>query len=308
MPVWGADPALDDAAARLSRLGAVGGVILDPGRANFINDATAPAQVAQFTNALQRAARSGGLPVPLLVGLVQLGDAFPDSQLWGGMTALPSQMALGATWEEDRAEAMGVVVGDELAAVGVNLLLAPTLDVAQAPRPASSGDLGVRTFGGSPAWVARLGQRFVAGVHRGSGGRVATAAGSFPGVGGADRSQAEALPVVESTLSDLVAVELLPFAAVTGAATRDAGRTDALLTSHVRFRGVQQQADRPVSLDSGGLRYLWAQLPVLTAWRADQGLLVQSQPGCPGRAAVPGPCRRHPQRPSGGARGASGRQ
>ncbi len=281
VPVWGAEPALDDAAARLLRQGAVGGVILDPGRANFVNDATAPAQVAQLTNALQRAARSAGLSVPLLVGLVQLGDAFPDSQLWGGMTSLPSQMALGATWDEDRAEAMGAVVGDELAAVGVNLLLAPTLDVAQAPRLASSGDLGVRTFGGSPAWVARLGQRFVAGVHRGSGGRVATAAGSFPGVGGADRSQVEALPVVESTLSDLVAVELLPFAAVTGAATRDTGRTDALLTSHVRFRGVQQQADRPVSLDSGGLRYLWAQLPVLTAWRADQGLLVSPSLGAP---------------------------
>jgi beta-N-acetylhexosaminidase len=254
---------------------------LDPARDNFSNTLTAPAQVAAFTGALQRRARQGDPAIGLLVALAQNGDGYPDNPLWGGMTPLPSPMSLGATWEPPRAAQIGEVVGSELAAAGVNLALGPVLDVTAEPRPASSGDLGVRSFGGSAPWVAAFGRHFIEGVHRGSQGRVATVAGNFPGIGGADRSQVEELPVVESTLADLAALDLLPFVAVTEPTTREAGRTDAMLTSHVRYRSFQQQADRPVSLDSGGLRYLWAQVPALDAWRAGQGVLMSPGLGAP---------------------------
>jgi beta-N-acetylhexosaminidase len=281
VPFWGDTAPDGSAVAALVSDRHVGGVLLDPARGDFTNTVGAPLQVARLTRALQARATGGDSGVPLLVAVSQLGDPYPDSALWGGMTPLPSSLALGATWQPDLAEAVGEVAGRELAAAGVNLLLGPVLDVADDPRPASSGDLGVRTFGGSAPWVARFGQRYVAGVHRGSGGRVATAVTSFPGIGGADRSPAEDLPVVEGTLPDLATADLVPFAAVTGVARREAGRTDAMVTSNVRYRGVQQQADRPISLDSGGLRYLWAQVPQLTAWREDQGVLVSPALGAP---------------------------
>jgi beta-N-acetylhexosaminidase len=282
VPFWGADVGDGSPVARLIVTHHVGGVLLDPTHGNFTNTPDTPRAVAALTAALQaRAAGGDGPRAPLFIALAQLGDGFPDSGLWGGMTPLPSQMALGATWRPDFAEQIGALVGRELDAVGVNLLLAPTLDVSNDPRPGSSGDLGVRTFGGSPPWVGRFGQAYIAGVHAGSRGRIATVAGNFPGIGGADRSQAEELPIVESTLPDLAEVELVPFAAVTGQQAPERARTDALLTSHVRYRGLQQQTDRPFSLDSGGLRYVWAQIPALTSWRDGLGVLVSPGLGAP---------------------------
>jgi len=256
------------AVARFIESHHIGGVVLDPARGNFVNAADAPTQVARLSNALQAGAAASGEPfVPLWIALAQRGDAYPDSPLHGGMTPLPSQMAIGATWQVDHAAKIGALVGREMSAVGVNLLLGPGLDVLSAPRPASSGDLGVRAFGGSPAWVGRFGRQFIDGVHRGSEGRVATAAMSFPGIGAADRSPYDEVAVVESTLDQLGRVELPPFIQATDMEVDDGGATDALVTSHVRYRGIQQQGDRPFSLDSSGLRYLWDQIPSLRAWR-----------------------------------------
>ncbi len=96
--------------------------------------------------------------IPLLVAAEQEGDGYPFTSLRTGFTDLPSDMALGATWNDLNAQAVGQIVGQELAAVGVNLLLGPSLDVLSVPRPESSGDLGTRTLGGDPYWVGRMGQ------------------------------------------------------------------------------------------------------------------------------------------------------
>jgi beta-N-acetylhexosaminidase len=260
----------------------VGGVLLDPARGNFTDAPDAPGRVAMLTTSLQTTAMARSPRIPLLVALEQSGDGYPGSPLRGGMTPLPSHMAIGATWEPDYAERIGAIVGRELAAAGVNLLFGPTLDVLTTPQPGRPGDLGVRSFGGSPYWVGRLGARYIEGVHDGGSGRVATAAGHFPGIGGADRSPEEEIAVVEKTFQQLAATELVPFAAVAGDRIAP-GVTDAFVTSHVRYRGVQQQVDRPLSLDSGGLRYLLSQLPQLAEWRANGGVLIS--PGL-GLAAV----------------------
>ena len=268
------------AIARLLDEYRVGGVVLDARRGNFTNDADAPAQAARLTNALQERAHAGSGPyVPLLVAVSQLGDAFPDTALTGGMTVPPSQLALGATWQPEHAARIGQIVGRELAAVGVHLLLGPNLDVAAVPRPGTSGDLGTRVFGGSPSWVARFGRAYVRGVHGGGGGRVATAAASFPGLGVADRSPAEEGAVVEIGLAQLREVDLAPFVAVMGHDGDDA--TDVVVSSYVRYRAVQQQTDRPFSLDSGGMRYLFAQVPELYEWRERGGVVMSAGLGLP---------------------------
>lgn len=266
--------------ARLIDERRVGGVVLDPRAGNFRNAADAPEQVARLTNALQSRWDAGVGPfVPLLVVSRHLGDGPPDTDLYGGMTMPPSQMSLGATWEPVMAERVGEFVGRELAAVGVNLILGPSLDVAAVPRPSSSGDLGNRVYGGSPSWVALFGQHYARGVHRGGGGRVGIAAASFPGLGGADRSPAEEGAVVESSLEELAASDLVPFVAL--AAGDPDVQADALVSSHVRYRAVQQQADRPFSLDTGGMRYLWSQTPALLRWREELGVVVSSGLGLP---------------------------
>ena len=60
----------------------------------------------------------------------------------------------------------GEIVGRELSAAGINMLLGPVVDVLDNPRSGGSGDIGIRSFGGNAAWVGQLGRAYVAGRAR----------------------------------------------------------------------------------------------------------------------------------------------
>ncbi len=221
--------------------------------------------------------------IPLWIALDWPGD---DSSFFagrGGFTPLPSAMAVGATWSPALAEQVGQVVGRELAAVGVNLLLGPTLDVLDVPRPGNKGDLGVRTFGGDPFWVGQMGQAFIRGVQAGAGGAVMTAAKHFPGQGGSDRRPEDEVPTVQRPLQQLRQIELAPFVAVTYGFDRGMpGTTAALMTSHIRYRGLQasiREVTPPISL-APQLQDLVA-LAEFADWRAAGGLLISEALGVP---------------------------
>ena len=220
--------------------------------------------------------------IPLLIAVYQEGDGHPFTALRGGFTDLPSNMAVGATWNDGNAEAVGRIVGQELEAVGVNFLLGPSLDVLRSPRPGQSGDLGTRVFGGDPYWVGRMGKAYIRGVHQGSNGRVATVAKHLPGLGASDRSLEEEVATVDKSLQDLRLIELPPFFAVTqsGPITDTA---DALLTAHIRYRGFQgniRSVTPPISLHAPGMQQIMAQAE-LVPWRQAGGVLVSDSLGVP---------------------------
>jgi len=93
--------------------------------------------------------------IPLFVALTQEGGGAPYDQILSGFPPLPNEMAIGATWLPDLAEQSGEVLGKELAALGVNLYLGPSLDVLESPNPGGGGDLGTRVFGGDPIGSAK---------------------------------------------------------------------------------------------------------------------------------------------------------
>jgi beta-N-acetylhexosaminidase len=220
--------------------------------------------------------------IPVLTAVYQEGDGYPFTDLRAGFTELPSNMAVGATWHDQNAEQFGRIVGLELEAVGVNLLLGPSLDVLSDPRPGRSGDLGVRVFGGDPYWVGRMGQAYIRGVHLGSDGRVATVAKHLPGLGASDRSLEEEIATVDKSLQDLRLIELPPFFAVTqGDPITDT--TDALMTAHIRYRGFQgsiRYVTQPISLHPQGLQQIMSQ-PELAPWREAGGVLLSDSLGVP---------------------------
>ncbi len=220
--------------------------------------------------------------IPLFTAISQEGDGYPYTSLRGGFTPLPSNMAVGATWDDTHASTFGMIVGSELETVGVNLLLGPSLDVLSEPRPAQSGDLGARVFGGDPYWVGRLGQAYIAGVHVGSDWRVATVAKHLPGLGASDRSLEDEIATVDKSLQDLRLIELPPFFAVTsGEMITDTA--DALMTAHIRYRGFQgsiRYVTQPISLNAQGLQDILAQ-PELVPWRDAGGVLVSDSLGVP---------------------------
>ena len=278
----GNDPSPGTDVAKLIRQDYVGGVVLLASNSNFYNDAGTPRQVAELSNALQALAMGSGAKVPLFIGLDHEGDVYPYTRVTGGTTPLPNAMAIGATWDPANAHDVGEITGRELAAMGVNLLLGPVVDVLNNPLPSGEGDIGTRTFGGDPWWVGQMGRAYVEGVHEGSNGRVATVAKHFPGHGGSDRLPDEEVATVDKSLQELKRIELAPFFAVTRQDGNPEAVTDALMSSHIRYRGFQgnlRQFTAPISFDPEGMGAI-LDLAEFAGWRPT-GLIVSDSLGVP---------------------------
>jgi len=220
--------------------------------------------------------------VPLLIGLSQEGNSFPNDQILDELTSLPSLMAIGATWDPSLAEKVGAVMGSELAGLGINLYLGPSLDVLEdGLMMGGSDDLAVRAFGGDPYWVGEMGQAYISGLHVGSQNRMMVIAKHFPGRGGSDRAPDEEIPTVRRSFEQLQNTELMPFYAVTDLTSGTNGIADGLLVSHIRYEGFQgniRATTRPVSSDAPALELILGQSP-LVEWRANGGIMVSDNLG-----------------------------
>lgn len=278
----------------------LGGVVLQAANDNIVDQSAdpsaAPRQVRQLIQQLQEAEWNASQqprvdPVsgqsftpnyaPLWIALAQEGDGYPYDQILHGLTELPNEMAIGATWTPALATQVGNTLGKELSILGVNLLLGPSLDVLEAPQLDVTNNLGTRTFSGDPYWVSRMGQAYIRGVHQGGAGRVAVAARHFPGHGSSDRLPEEEVATVRKSLDELEAFDLAPFFSVTGQANDPVEVTDALMTSHIRYQGLQgniRATTRPVSFDPQALSLLM-DLPALSAWRQSGGVMVSDDLG-----------------------------
>lgn len=281
---------------RLIREYHVGGVLLSAENGNIVNDGDTPSQVVTLVGQLQQVAWEATQPitgttpvtesrqavgpfVPLFVAVNHEGNGAPYTAISNATTPLPSAMALGATWKPEYAATVGEIVGQELRALGINMLLGPTLDTPDTTTLPNSG-LGVRAFGSEPFWVGQMGLRYIQGVHTGSAGQVAVIAKHFPGLGMADRSLDEEISTVQRTLDQLRQLDLAPFLA-TAQSTDPLGRADGIMVSHIRFRGLEGGrfvTTRPVSVDSQVLLRLLS-LPELAAWRESGGLTVSDSLG-----------------------------
>jgi beta-N-acetylhexosaminidase len=273
----------------------IGGVMLQASNDNFTATGTVPnafgligaLQQDEWTASLSEQTDSiTGKPytpafIPLFAGIAEEGDGAPYDQILTGMTNLPNEMTIGATWNISYAGQVGTVLGKELEAMGVNLLIGPSLDVLEMNQLTGFNDLGTRTFGGDPFWVGEMGKAYIAGLHQGSNDHLAVIATHFPGSGGADRSPEEEVPTVQKSLEQLKQIELAPFFAVTGNAPDQQSTTDGLLVSHIRYQGFQgniRVSTNPVSFDPTALSLLMG-LDTFASWRKTGGLLVSDDLG-----------------------------
>lgn len=218
--------------------------------------------------------------IPLFIGVSQEGDGPPFDQIYSGLTPLPSQQAIGATWNPELARQIGIVAGQELSALGINLLMGPSLDVSDEPDPDGGGDLNVRVFGGDPYWVGEMAREYIAGVHEG-GREIAVIGKHFPGLGGVDRLPDDEVATVQKSLEQLQQIELAPFFTVTETGDDEFGRIDGLLVSHIRYQGLQgniRSTTRPVSFDQQALTLLM-ELPPIANWRLSGGVMVSDDLG-----------------------------
>lgn len=274
----------------------IGGAVLLSGNDNFtpapdtLTDAhklIANLQQLEWESSVSPAVdpNTGTLPerayIPLFVGTEQDGGGAPYDQILSGLTPIPNAMALGATWRPDLAQQIGEVQGRELAALGINLYMGPSLDVLDTPNPATRNNIDTRSFGGDPYWVGEMGRAFINGLHTGSDKRMLVIAKHFPGLGSSDRPADQEVATVRKSLEQLEQIELAPFFAVTGEAPDPLSTADGLLVSQIRIQGLQgniRATTRPVSFDQSALGTILA-LPQISDWRTNNGLIVSDDLG-----------------------------
>ena len=273
----------------------IGGVVLRADNNNFSSDETiAKTQVlveslqnisweaaSQQANIIRNVGQGSGTYIPLLIGIQQIGNGFPGDQILTGLTPLPSQMSIGATWDIGLANKVGQVLGSELSSIGINLYLGPNLDVVEAASSEAASSLGVNTYGGDPFWVGEMGKSFISGLHTGSQNRLMVVAQNFPGTGNSDRSPDSEIATVRKSLEQLKQIELAPYFSVTTPVLGDPGRVDGLMVSHIRYQGFQgniRATTRPISFDSNAFQQILA-LPEFQAWRNSGGIIFSDNLG-----------------------------
>ncbi|OGQ99194.1 MAG: glycoside hydrolase family 3 [Deltaproteobacteria bacterium RIFOXYD12_FULL_55_16] len=211
-------------------------LIKDCGINNFIlfrRNAENPAQIRSLCQGLASACRTAGLPAPL-ISIDQEGGTVARLTT-PFFSEFPDARALA---EDERAEELltdyARTCVRELLAVGINLNLAPVLDVS----PAGLGlFMERRSLGGEPEQVARLGVLLITAMQENG---LAACAKHFPGLGAATLDPHKVLPVVERSLTDLRACDLPPFAAAIKAGVA------GVMTSHTIY--PQLDPDRPATL------------------------------------------------------------
>ncbi|MEV0715052.1 glycoside hydrolase family 3 N-terminal domain-containing protein [Asanoa sp. NPDC050611] len=134
----------------------------------------------------------------------------------------PGNAALGALDDVEVTRAVYRAIGAELSAVGVNVDLAPTVDVNTAD---DNPIIGTRSFGADTARVAAHTRAAVEGLQE---TRVAACAKHFPGHGATVADSHLELPTVDVPLAVLRERDLPPFAAAVAAGTK------AVMTAHIR--------------------------------------------------------------------------
>src|SRR6266581_343084 len=202
----------------------LGGVTL------FARNVDTAAQVAQLDADLQTIAD----PLPLFISVDQEGGLVV--RITDGATIFPGNMAVGATGDPTLARKVADASASELLAMGINMDLAPVVDVNTNPL---NPVIGVRSFGSDVSLVSEFGVQTIQGLQ--SSG-VSAVGKHFPGHGDTSVDSHRGLPVVPHSLERLQALEFLPFKAAIQAGV------DGIMTAHLYLPAIEPQQDLPATL------------------------------------------------------------
>jgi beta-N-acetylhexosaminidase len=122
-----------------------------------------------------------------------------------GITVFPDNMALGGAGKIGYARQQGEIEARELRRLGMDVNLAPVLDVLT---EAYSPNIGIRSYGRDWQLVAEMGAARIAAMQQGG---LSACAKHFPGKGHAPVDAHLGLPVIGSTWKEMEAVHLKPF-------------------------------------------------------------------------------------------------
>jgi beta-N-acetylhexosaminidase len=198
----------------------------------FGSNVAGPEQLAALTGQLRAAADQ-----PLIAIDEEGGDVTRINHRTG--SPYPGNAALGAVGDPALTAAVYRAIGADLAATGINLDFAPTVDVNTAE---DNPVIGTRAFGADPALVSSHTAAAVSGLQAAG---IAACAKHFPGHGSTREDSHRALAVVRGGLAELRRRDLPPFTAAISAGTR------AVMTGHLQVAGLT--GSRPATLSHAAL-------------------------------------------------------
>lgn len=200
----------------------VGGLVL------FTRNLGTPAEIGELVATLRAHAA-----VPPLIGIDQEGGRVSRLPLPG--MVFPGNMALGKLDRPETTREVHRAIGEQLAALGIDVDFAPSVDVNNNP---ANPIIGVRSFGEEPELVARHGVAAVAGF-RDAG--LLPVVKHFPGHGDTQADSHLELPRQPAERARLDAVELVPFRAAL------AEPALAVMTTHILFPALDPELPSTLS-------------------------------------------------------------
>ncbi len=190
-------------------------------------------ETASLSDRLQDIALSRPPGIPLFICADQEGGFM--TIVSEDIPRMPGPMALAAAGGPDLVEKVSRAAGTLLRGAGINMNLAPVLDVNDNPL---NPIIGVRSFGSDPEAVSALGKSAFRGYL--SAG-VIPVGKHFPGHGNTSVDSHVDLPVITHSLEHLENVELAPFAESVKCGI------PAIMTAHIVFNAVDPHAPATLS-------------------------------------------------------------
>lgn len=202
----------------------IGGLIL------FANNLFDPAQIQELCADAQAYAASCGQP-PLFIAIDQEGGEV--ARLKKPFTQFPGNPAMKS---EKDAEEFAIITAKELSGIGINMNMAPVMDVAH---QGVASIMKNRAFGDDPAWVSKMGIAVIKHLQRNG---IMAVAKHFPGIGRTTLDSHLEMPFLEIDADALAAFDLPPFAAAikNGVA--------GIMLSHILYKGIDSKWPASLSL------------------------------------------------------------
>lgn len=190
----------------------------------FARNIDSPEQLFKLNQNLQKLALET-YNIPLFICIDQEGGMV--TRIKKGATYFPGAMTLTASNNSKNSYLSGKIMGRELEALGINMNLAPSLDVNNNP---NNPVIGVRSFSDDFNLVSNFGVENIKGLQE----SVIATAKHFPGHGDTSVDSHLDLPKIEKDLESLEKLELVPFKKAIDNGVK------AIMSSHINFPAITE--------------------------------------------------------------------
>lgn len=195
----------------------VGGIIL------FSRNLVTPEQIRELCLSIQEHAKSCGQP-PLLIAIDQEGGQV--ARLKKPFTEFPGNPFIKS---EKAAVHFAEVTSRELKSIGINMNMAPVMDV---PPEGFKSVMDKRAFGSDPGLVSKLGTTIIRSMQEHG---IMAVAKHFPGIGRTTLDSHIDLPTLDTDLHTLEAFDFIPFEA----AIKE--NVSGIMMSHICYSAIDSK-------------------------------------------------------------------